>query len=124
MPEALILFAHGARDARWAAPFEEILARVEARAPDRAPMLAFLELMQPDLETAVSTQAARGFTSVRIVPLFLGQGGHLRDDVPRLVARAQASNPGIEIELTAAAGEDPQVIEALASYCLRERSET
>jgi hypothetical protein len=27
-PDALILFAHGARDARWATPFEAVAARI------------------------------------------------------------------------------------------------
>jgi sirohydrochlorin ferrochelatase len=42
----LILFAHGARDPAWTAPFLRVLARVE----DQAPMLAYLELMTPDPE--------------------------------------------------------------------------
>ena len=120
MASALILFAHGARDARWAAPFERVLARVKASSPERAPMLAFLELMQPDLASAIAAQVARGFTSVRIVPLFLGQGGHLRDDVPRLVDAVRSTHPGVAIELAEAAGEDDAVIEVLAAYALRD----
>ena len=116
---ALILFAHGSRDPRWAEPFACILAGVQERAPERSAMLAFLELMEPDLASAVATQAARGFTAVRIVPLFLGQGGHLRDDVPRLVDALRSKHPRLSIELAGPAGEDGPVIEALAAYCLR-----
>ena len=29
----LLMFAHGARDARWAAPFDEVVARVRAARP-------------------------------------------------------------------------------------------
>ncbi len=118
MASALILFAHGARDARWAEPFERVLARVTAHSPERAPMLAFLELMQPDLASAIAAQVALGFTAVRIVPLFLGQGGHLRDDVPRLVDAVRSAHPRVTIELAGAAGEDDAVIEALAAYCM------
>jgi sirohydrochlorin ferrochelatase len=32
MTQGLILFAHGARDPRWAAPFEAVAARVRAPA--------------------------------------------------------------------------------------------
>jgi sirohydrochlorin cobaltochelatase len=116
---ALILFAHGSRDPRWAAPFARVLARVQADAPAQAPMLAFLELMEPDLATAVASQAARGFSAIRIVPLFLGQGGHLREDLPRLVDDLRAAHPQVEIELCGAAGEDDGVIAALAAFCRR-----
>ena len=115
---ALILFAHGARDPAWATPFERVLARVQGRAPERAPMLAYLELMAPDLAAAIATQAERGFDAVRIVPLFLGPGGHLRHDLPRIVDAARARHPKLRIELAGPAGEDPFVIEALADYCL------
>jgi len=115
---ALILFAHGARDPAWAIPFERVLARVGGRAPERAPMLAYLELMTPDLAAAIAAQAERGFNAIRIVPLFLGPGGHLRHDLPRIVDAARARHPGLEIELAGPAGEDRFVIEALADYCL------
>jgi sirohydrochlorin cobaltochelatase len=82
-------------------------------------VLAYLEFMAPDLGTAIDAHVARGHRAVRVVPLFLGPGGHLRSDVPALVARASAAHPGIDIVLAPAAGEDEQVIAALAGYCLR-----
>ena len=115
-PSALILFAHGARDASWAAPFVRILDRVRAAAPERAPMLAFLELMKPDLPSAIAEQAARGYEGVTIVPLFLGQGGHLRNDLPRLVEQAQSTHPGLSIDVAPPAGEDEDVIAAIATF--------
>ena len=115
---ALILFAHGARDPSWAAPFERILDRVRGAAPDRAPMLAFLELMTPDLPTAIAQQAERGFHAITIVPLFLGTGGHLRNDLPRIVASARSRHTGMSIELSPAAGEDEGVVAAIAAYSL------
>jgi sirohydrochlorin cobaltochelatase len=115
---ALILFAHGARDPSWAAPFERVLDRVREAAPERSPMLAFLELMTPDLPTAIAQQAARGFQAVTIVPLFLGPGGHLRNDLPRIVERARASHPGLSVDMLRPAGEDDGVIAAIAAYAL------
>jgi sirohydrochlorin cobaltochelatase len=116
---ALVLFAHGARDARWAEPFERILVRVRQQAPHRAPMLAFLEFMQPDLGSAIAHQIAQGHRAIRVVPLFLGPGGHLRSEVPALVAAAREAHPGVAIELAPAAGADDEVIAALSAYCLR-----
>ena len=52
MKPGLILFAHGARDSRWAAPFEAVAARVRAAAPGAEVRLAYLELMTPSLPEA------------------------------------------------------------------------
>lgn len=119
MPDrGVVLFAHGARDARWAEPFERLRTRIEARRPDLAVALAFLESMEPDLAGAVRALADRGVARIRIVPLFFGRGGHLRDDFPHHVARAQAAAPSVTLDVAPAAGEDPAVIEALADFAL------
>lgn len=115
--DALILFAHGSRDARWAEPFARILALVEESAPQRQPLLAFLEIMQPSLEQAVAAQVARGFAAISVVPLFLGLGGHLRRDVPILLEDIRKRHPGVTISLTGAAGEDPGVVASIAGFC-------
>jgi sirohydrochlorin cobaltochelatase len=116
----VILFAHGARDERWAEPFVRIAELVRARAGEIPVETAFLEFMAPDLATAVNGLVGRGITRVRVVPLFLGTGGHLREEVPRLAAAIAAAHPGIAIDLAPAAGDDAKVIDALAAYCLGE----
>ena len=52
---------------------------------------------------------------VRIVPLFLGAGGHVRGDLPRLVAAARKTHPHLKVALEPAIGEQPALIEAIAA---------
>ena len=118
MTRALVLFAHGARDPRWAEPFEAVAARVRAAAPGVPVALAFLELMQPSLADAVTALVAEGATRVDVVPLFLGTGGHLRQDLPPLVDVLRAAHPGVAIGLHAAIGEHAAVIDAMARASL------
>ena len=114
----VVLFAHGARDPRWAEPFERLRAIVAARRPEAAVALAFLESMPPDLATASREMASKGVKRLRVVPLFFGRGGHLREDFPRQVAQARAAAPGVDFEILGAAGEDEAVVEALADFAL------
>ena len=116
---AVILFAHGARDPRWAEPFLRVAERVRANAPDLPVELAYLEHLPPDLDEAARRLAQRGAKAIRVVPLFFGRGGHLRVEVPRLVAAAAAALPGVAIELALPAGDDDAVIEALAAFSVR-----
>jgi sirohydrochlorin cobaltochelatase len=120
----VVLFAHGARDPRWAEPFERLSARVQAlRGEAAGPVsLAFLELMTPDLPTAIAAQAAAGASVITVVPVFFGQGGHIRRDLPLILDQCRAANPGIEIRCSIAVGEDADVIESIAGYCLRQAS--
>lgn len=118
MTPAIVLFAHGARDPRWAEPFEAVAARMRAAAPDCQVALAFLELMPPTLAAAVERLAAAGATQIDVVPLFLGTGGHLRNDLPPLVAELRAAHPALAIHLHAAIGEHPAVAAAMARAAL------
>jgi sirohydrochlorin cobaltochelatase len=118
MTSGLVLFAHGARDPRWREPFERLAAKASAQRPDVAVALAFLELMQPDLAGAVATLAQRGCTAVRVVPVFLGQGGHVRGDLPATVEDVRRRHPSIRIDLRGAVGEDDAVLDRIAAVSL------
>lgn len=118
MQTGLILFAHGARDPRWALPFEAVAERVRAARPGLPVRLAFLELMQPSLPDAGAALVAEGCTALQVLPLFLGAGGHVRQDLPRLVDALRAAHPGITVTLHPAAGELPAVHAALAQTAL------
>jgi|SRR5690242_14668360 sirohydrochlorin cobaltochelatase len=115
---ALILYAHGARDARWAEPFERLLRRVREKAPDLPAALAFLDYLEPTLMTAVQALVERGVRRVRIVPLFFGRGGHLREDFPRQLEEVASAHPDVAFEVTEAAGETEAIIDALAAFAL------
>ena len=115
----MILYAHGARDPRWSAPFESLLARVRERHADVPVELAFLDYLKPDLVTAARRLAGLGVKRIRIVPLFFGRGGHLRQDVPKQLELAQRALPAVSFDITEAAGEAPEIIDALADFALR-----
>ena len=118
MTRGLILFAHGARDPRWAEPFETIAAAVRARSTDVDVRLAFLELMAPDLPAVADAMVRAGITRIDLLPLFLGTGGHLRRDLPPLVDDIQARHASLRIKLHAAAGEAPALIAAMADHAV------
>ncbi|HET9204643.1 MAG TPA: CbiX/SirB N-terminal domain-containing protein [Burkholderiaceae bacterium] len=114
----LILFAHGARDAAWAVPFEAVAARVRAQRPQWHVALAYLELMTPDLPHAAAMLLQAGCQRIHIVPMFLGSGGHVRRDLPALVQQLRDQHTGVHWSLHAAIGEHSDVIEAMALAAL------
>lgn len=115
MKRGLLLFAHGARDPRWAEPFDAVAARVRALAPAVAVELAFLEFMSPTLREAGERLVAAGCERVDVLPLFLGAGGHVRKDLPALLAALSEAHPGTAWQLQRAVGELDTVIDAMAN---------
>ncbi len=118
MSQAIILFAHGARDPEWAAPMRRVRAAILSSAPQLAVELAFLEFMAPDLPACVAELAGRGARRILILPMFIAQGGHLKREVPEIVDRLRAAWPAIEFSLGRAIGEEESVVQAMAAAAL------
>jgi sirohydrochlorin ferrochelatase len=95
----IIVFAHGSR----VEPANEAV-RAVARELVRASgcehvMAAFLELGQPDLESAADQLAATGVERIIILPYFLTLGLHMERDLPKLVERIAQKHSGLQIEV-------------------------
>jgi sirohydrochlorin cobaltochelatase len=112
LKDGIVLVAHGSRDPDWSRPFERIAASLAQKLPAASVGLAYLE-HGPSLDEMVAALVAKGVASIRVVPVFLGQGSHVKDGLPRLVA--QSTRPGMALHLDQAIGEQPEVIEAIAS---------
>jgi sirohydrochlorin cobaltochelatase len=113
---AIVLFAHGARDASWAEPFRRIAARIEKQQPGTHVELAFLELMRPDLASAIASLIDAGIGRITVVPLFLAQGGHLKQDLPRLLDEIRGRHPATRIDVTSAIGDSEDLTVAIADW--------
>jgi sirohydrochlorin cobaltochelatase len=114
---AVILFAHGAREAEWASPFEGLRDRL--RAEGLRVELAYLEIMKPDLSESAKALAANGAEAVTIVPLFLAHGKHLNRELPDMVAGLARAHPGVRFRVTPALGDDPEILAAIAAWVKR-----
>jgi sirohydrochlorin cobaltochelatase len=117
--KAIILFGHGARDSRWREPFDRLASLWRAQHPDTLVELAFLEMMQPSLEEAVTALSAKGATNLTVVPVFFGQGGHLRNDFPILLEECRGKFPNLILSATPAVGEDLAVLQAIVDFGAR-----
>ena len=120
MTQGIVLLAHGSRDPQWREPLEAVARRIAEQSPELLVRCAYLELAAPDLQTAVAELVLAGVTRLRVLPMFLGMGRHVREDLPRLVAQEQAKHAGVAFSLSPAVGQHPRLIEALASIALQD----
>lgn len=91
-------------------------AAVRSRAPGQRVELAFLEFMAPGLVDCAEALVAEGFERIVVVPMFIAQGGHLKNDVPVLLERLRRDHPSISFELSGAIGEMESVVQSMAAH--------
>ena len=115
---AIVLFAHGSRDPAWQRPMLNVAQRIRDLAPEAWVGCAYLELTEPSLLHVADQAITQGHVHIRVVPMFLGVGKHVREDLPVLMDHLQKAHPGVVFELQAAVGEQTSVLDALAQVAL------
>lgn len=118
MKTALILFAHGARDAEWANPMRNVQALIRQQCPGAVVSLAFLEFMAPTLADTVNDAIAGGADKVVILPMFIARGGHLRRELPEMVDGLRTMHPQVDFVLLEPVGEQAAVMQAMAGAAI------
>lgn len=117
--DAAILFAHGAPDSRWGQPFFAMRDLLRARLGDVQVGLAFMEYASPTLSDTVSELHAAGARRMLLVPVFLSGGGHVLKDLPGLVAAEKERHPDLDLVVSGAIGEEPEVRQGMMDAVVR-----
>jgi sirohydrochlorin cobaltochelatase len=108
--DAVILLAHGARDARWMQPFERMATEMRERCKPCTVALSFMEFAAPTFDAAVELVREAAARRVLVVPLFLSGGGHVAKDIPELLRPARERHPEMTFDVSGAVGEEPEVV--------------
>jgi sirohydrochlorin cobaltochelatase len=117
---AVILFAHGAADARWSVTLGELQARMQARLPGAHVGLAFLEFQRPTLAAAVASAVAAGARAIDVAPVFWASGGHIASDLPPMLADLRARHPSLELRVLPVLSELPGMLDFIADAVTRD----
>ena len=122
MADGIVIFAHGSR-IESANEAVRAVAAALARSPVAPAALArsasarvvpaFLELGEPDLETAASRLAGLGVTRLVIVPYFLTLGIHMERDLPRIAERISLTHKGLEVIIAPPLDGHPALLQIL-----------
>ena len=115
---AIVLFAHGSRDPLWHRPMQAVAERVALRLPGAKVACAYLELSTPSLLDAVQAFVEQGCTHMRVVPMFLGVGKHVREDLPVMLQALRDAHPQVVFEPLPAVGEHPDLLDLMANIAL------
>lgn len=115
----LLIAAHGTRDPAGVAACHALIDRVRGMLPGVRVEVAFVELVEPAIDETLrgmlADARAAGEAEPRavVVPLMLGTGGHVQEDIPEAIAAAQADVPGAVVGYARPLGADPRLVGAV-----------
>ena len=116
----LILVAHGSYDPRWRASVEKLTESLQGElGPDKV-QLAYMDCTPPTLEDVVSSAVHTQVNSIRVLPLFVTDEGHVDRDIRPVVEQLRRDHESARVELLPAVGQHPLFRELLARIAVNE----
>ncbi|MFI5806429.1 sirohydrochlorin chelatase [Streptomyces sp. NPDC051561] len=109
-PPALLLIAHGSRDARHAATVRALAARVRERQPGTRVEVSFLDFNSPSVPDQLARLDSAGLRDVVALPLLLTRAFHAKSDIPAVLREAPAR---LRIVLADVLGPSPLLLAAV-----------
>lgn len=110
---ALITLARGSRDPRSAATINALTEAVACMRPDLRVAPAFLEDAAPSFDATVDRLVAEGHQEIVVVPLLLSEAYQAKEDLPGLIAGAEARHEGVRIKTTEPLGLEASIFHVL-----------
>ena len=109
----IIVFAHGSRIESANEAVRAVAAGLARTGPVLYVEAAFLEIGQPDLETAAARLVGLGVRRLVIIPYFLTLGIHMERDLPRIADRISSTHKGLEIRIAPPLDGHPALLQIL-----------
>ncbi|MDI6408580.1 sirohydrochlorin chelatase [Streptomyces albus] len=110
---ALLLVAHGSRDARHAATTAALASRVRRLLPGVRVAAGYLDFDTPSPAEALHGLYAAGVRQTVVVPLLLTRAYHAKTDLPAVLAEAAPGLPGMTVRQAGVLGPHRLLVAAL-----------
>ena len=107
-----IILGHGSRNPESNQSIKSI-AEMFQNDRDEPVKHAFFQLAEPSLTKVIKDIVNKGGKTITIVPVFLFNGVHIKQDIPEVISEQQKKYPDISFELSEPIGDDPQLVDIL-----------
>lgn len=111
--QGILIVAHGSRAKQTLQTMEAVADMVRKGLPKAIIQVGYMEFCEVNIEKGLSLLLAQGVTDIRVVPYFLFDGIHIREDIPAELAAFQQAHPQVRISIAPSLGPDKRLAEIL-----------
>lgn len=115
----VLIIGHGTRDKRGILDFFETVRQIRSQFPTIRTEAGYLELASPTIAEGVESLLEKGVSQIFAVPLLLFAAGHVRQDIPNILAGLSVEHGSTEICQLPHLGCAPAIVH-LSAYRYRE----
>ena len=111
--KAILVVAHGSRAKETEATLTAILEMVEKKVTDVHIEHAYMEFSDKTIEKGIEFLVGKGASEIKIVPYFLFEGIHLKEDIPDIVNECMQSYPDVRVVMGQTLGVDERLADII-----------
>lgn len=108
----MLVVAHGSRREGAHDVFRSMVTEAAQRSQTLVEA-AFLEFSDETISWGLNRLTGRGATRIEVLPYFLFEGVHTREDIREQTDRFCLKHPGVEVEYGDVFGSDPRILTIL-----------
>lgn len=111
---AVLIVAHGSRVNETEATMETIRSYVQEELGLELVMEAYMEFRRTNIAAGVEKLIEQGADEIVIVPYFLFEGIHIREDIPNEIREMQKKYPHVTLRFGRTLGADRRLAQVLS----------
>lgn len=111
--KAVLVLAHGSREKNTEKTLEMVVEGVRKKIDIGLISEAYLQFSEKNMEAGIQDLMAKGAKEITIVPYFLFEGVHIREDIPSEIDGLKQKYPNIKIHFGKILGNDERLIDIL-----------
>ncbi len=110
----ILLLAHGSRMGDTEETMHQITQTTRELLQNDMVEEAYLQFRDKNLEAGLMNLIGRGADDIKVIPYFLFEGVHIKEDIPAELAQFKQSHPGVTITMGKTLGADRRLAEIVA----------
>ncbi len=111
--KGVLILAHGSRVQATKDTINEVVGMVRQKVTDLPIEIAYMEFCEENIEHGVKKLAEQGVTELKVVPYFLFEGIHIREDIPNEIGEILKKYPHVKLEMGRTLGVDERLADIL-----------
>lgn len=118
--ESILYIGHGTRSKKGSKEATEFIEKVMSRIDVPIQEICFLELTDPLINEGFKRCIEKGATEIHVVPLFLLSAGHIKEDIPEVLASLKMIYPDVKVNVRDPFGVQGKILDAVAELVIDE----
>lgn len=109
----VLILAHGSRAKKTQDTLDAVVSMVRSKLPDQLIEVAYMEFCDVNIEKGLTMLIEKGIKNIKVVPYFLFEGIHIKEDIPTEIAAFLANHKDITVTMGETLGVDERLADIL-----------